>query len=395
MKNKGFWLRFLAGALVVFSAPFLVTAILKNPPDMSGVVNAAVKFTGTGVFTRNEIGTFGSGSMILYTPQKPSQSSDDENSEETAQTEATEQTEISTTQSEPPQTEESGDDMLISQNISEESEDLSVYSNYTGRVSSITYIANNGVNFLDLPSGAQVRNCTELDNEYLQSEMSVLPDIKIELYSDEPQVLIMHTHTSESYLPEGEYYDEAYTSRTVDPKQSVVAVGERISIKLAEAGICTIHDGTVHDSPLYNGSYDRAEETVTAILEQYPSIKVVLDIHRDGIVQEDGTWVSAVNEINGKQAAQVMIISAAGGGAYYVPNYIDNFHLACLLQDNMEAANPGITRPILFDYCQYNQHLSKGSLLIEVGSHGNTLEQALYSGDLIGASIAQALVSLA
>ena len=164
--------------------------------------------------------------------------------------------------------------------------------------------------------------------------------------------------------------------------------------KLAENGICVLHDGTLHDYPSYNGSYDRAEETITDILAAYPSIKVVLDIHRDGIVEEDGTPIAAVNEINGKKAAQVMIISAASDGYYYVPNYLENFHFACLLQQYMEKENNGITRPILFEYCQYNQHLTTGSLLIEVGSQGNTLEQALYSGELIGGSIARALLSL-
>lgn len=89
-----------------------------------------------------------------------------------------------------------------------------------------------------------------------------------------------------------------------------------------------------------------------------------------------------------------MIISAASDGYYYVPNYLENFHFACLLQQYMEKENNGITRPILFEYCQYNQHLTTGSLLIEVGSQGNTLEQALYSGELIGGSIARALLSL-
>lgn len=394
MKNKSFWLRFLAGGLVVFSTPFLVTRLVENPPDMTGVVSAAVKFTDSGIFTKDEITGLSSGSLILYTPKKPAGREEDT---EQAPQEITEESTAEIEEQDQqilPQTEEvTAEEYLITQNISEDREDLSVYSNFSGKVSVITYTANQGANYLNLPSGAQVRNCTELDNDYVMSEMSVLPDFKIEAYSDEPQVLIMHTHTSESYLLEGEYYDENYTSRTSDPNQSVVAVGERISIKLAEAGICTIHDGTVHDSP-YKGSYDRSAETVSAILAQYPSIKVVLDIHRDGIVQPDGTWVSAVCDIDGREAAQVMIISAAGGGGYYVPDYIQNFHLACLLQDSMEAANPGITRPVLLDYCQYNQNLSTGSLLIEVGSHGNTLEQALYSGDLIGKSIAEALLTL-
>ena len=225
--------------------------------------------------------------------------------------------------------------------------------------------------------------------------MEIPTDIKIQAYSEQPQVLIMHTHACESYLTgDGEYQDESYTCRTTDSSQSVVAVGQKISERLAQNGICVIHDGSLHDYPSYNGSYGRAEETITEILNTYPSIKVVLDIHRDGIVEEDGTPIAAVTEINGKKAAQVMIISAASDGYYYVPNYLDNFHFACLLQQYMESENQGITRPVLLEYCQYNQHLTTGSLLIEVGSQGNTLEQALYSGELIGESIAKALLTL-
>lgn len=392
MKNKRVWPRFMAGAAAVFAAPFLVTAMIRNPPDLSGVVSAAVKFTGTGVFTKSEIDGFGSGSMILYTPKKPAAT---EAQETEAQTEPPQTTETTAAEVSEEITEEiTEESLLITQNISEETEDLSIYGNYSGKVTAMTYTPNGGANFLNLPGGGQVRNCTELDNNYLLRQISTSTSLRIEAGTEQPQVLIMHTHTSESYLPGGEYYDKEYPGRTCDPTQSVVAVGERIAIKLAEAGICTIHDGTVHDAPLYNGSYDRAEETVAAILQKYPSIKVVLDVHRDGIIQDDGTWVSAVNEINGKEAAQVMIISAADGGGYKVPDYIEKLRFACLLQDGMEKDNPGITRPVLLEYCQYNQHLSVGSLLIEVGSQGNTLEQALYTGDLIGESIARSLLSL-
>lgn len=386
MRKNSFVFKLVTGVIIVAGTPFAVTAMLKNPPDMNVVMAAAVNFSGTEFFEREEIDEIGNGNYILYTPKpKP------------AETEATtvppeQPPEVTEIAEEPVET--TPQNMLISQNISAQREDLSVFSAQSGKVCAITYTANGGSNFLNLPSGAQVRNCTDLDNDFVKAEMDKKPDIAIELNSDEPQVLIMHTHTSESYLLDGEFYDSSYTCRTPDASQSVVAVGERISEKLATAGICTIHDGTIHDNPLYNGSYDRAETTITKILARYPSIKVILDIHRDAIEQEDGTWVSAVNEINGKEAAQVMIISAAGGGYYYVPNYLENFHFACALQNQMEADNKGITRPVLLDYCQYNQHISTGSLLIEVGSHGNTLEQALYTGELIGESIAKALIAL-
>jgi stage II sporulation protein P len=122
------------------------------------------------------------------------------------------------------------------------------------------------------------------------------------------------------------------------------------------------------------------------ILEQYPSIKVVLDIHRDAI-SGDGIAYQPYVEIDGKEAAQVMIISGCDDGTLGMPSYIRNFRFACRLQERLEGDNPGLTRPILFDYRHYNQDLTTGSLLIEVGSHCNTLEQAQYSGQLIGRSL--------
>ena len=109
-------------------------------------------------------------------------------------------------------------------------------------------------------------------------------------------------------------------------------------------------------------------------MEQYPSIKVVLDIHRDAIASETSAYQPYI-EIGGKEAAQIMIISGCDDGTLDMPNYMKNFHFACRLQEKVESDNKGLTRPILFDYRHYNQDLTTGSLLIEVGSHGNTLEQ--------------------
>ena len=391
-------LRIAAAVTAVAAVPFAVTALLKNPPDMSHLMTAAITFTAQSSYVAEPI-DLGGGSLILYKPS-PQESSAEETAEnaaeETSPSATEEQTAYVETSEQPPTTPEpETSSYIITQNISPDEEDLTVFNSQDGTVEEMTFSANDGECYLALPSGAQIRNCTELDNAFVAEQMNIPTDIKIDLSSEEPQVLIMHTHACESYLVDDSgYYDSNYTSRTTDASQSVVAVGQRIAEKLAENGICVIHDGTLHDYPYYNGSYDRAEETVTQLLAAYPSIKVVLDIHRDGIEENDGTRVAAVTEINGREAAQVMIISAASDGYYHVPNYLQNFRFACLLQDSMEAADPGITRPVLFEYCQYNQHLSTGSLLIEVGSHGNTLEQALYTGELIGESIADALLSL-
>ena len=119
----------------------------------------------------------------------------------------------------------------------------------------------------------------------------------------------------------------------------------------------------------------------------------MLDIHRDAI-GGDGVIKQPVAEINGKKASQVMIISGCDDGTMHMPDYLKNFRFACLLQQQMETDFPGLTRPILFDYRKYNQDLTTGSILIEVGSHGNTLEQVEYAGELIGSSLARALQKL-
>lgn len=398
--------KLIAAVTAVAVVPFAVTSILSDPPDMSRLMAAAITFTSQSGYTTEPI-DFGGSNLILYKPSPQEPSEETAASETTTEppSEITEETTSLTTEEQAPPTELTEEQpttseptpstYIITQNISPDEEDLTVFSSRDGVVEEMTFHAGEGANFLDLPGGAQVRNCTELDNDFVAEQMEILPDIRIDLFSQEPQVLIMHTHTSESYLVDDSgYYDNDYTSRTTDASQSVVAVGQRIAEKLAENGICVIHDGTLHDYPYFDGAYARSQDTVKQILAAYPSVKVVLDIHRDGIEESDGTRVAAVTEINGREAAQIMIISAANDDYYDVPNYLENFHFACLLQSSMETANPGITRPILFQYCQYNQHLTTGSLLIEVGSHGNTLDQALYTGELIGESIAQALLSL-
>lgn len=402
-KNTG--IKFAAAAAAVALIPFAVSKAIDNPPDVNKIMTAAINFTASSGFS-TEASELGNGNLILYKPNPPQQTKDDEtktpytesapaDTEERSDTEA-EKTDAETAAASREESDVSGSGYIITQNISDEREDLSVFGSTDLKVRKTTFDSNpEGFNFIPLSMGGKIRNCTELDNDFVKAESEIPSEIKLEAYSDLPQVLIMHTHTSESYLlGNGEYQDQDYTCRTTDPSQSVVAVGQKISEKLAEKGICVIHDGTLHDRGDFNKAYAYSEETVTAVLNKYPSIKVVLDIHRDGIVESDGTPVAAVNTINEREAAQVMIISAATDGYYYVPNYLQNFHFACLLQQYMESANPGITRPVLFQYCNYNQHLTTGSLLLEIGSQGNTLEQALYTGELIGESIGDALLTL-
>ena len=211
--------------------------------------------------------------------------------------------------------------------------------------------------------------------------------------STEPQVLIFHTHTSESYLDyDLGYYHESFYPRTSDNSKNMVSVGERIAESLKRNGIGVIHATEVHDSPEYSGAYDRSWETITKYVEQYPSIKVVLDIHRDSIAGEGGAKVKPTFEVKGKKAAQMMIMAGCDTGGYYgFPDWEYNLRFALKLQECAEEMYPGMTRPLYFGDFAYNMPITRGSLLIEVGTDVNTYREAQYTGELLGNVLARVL----
>lgn len=256
-----------------------------------------------------------------------------------------------------------------------------------GIITPLTYGYMSGTDYIDLDGGGQIRNVTSVSNSILEEESRKPLDFEIE-FNGEPQILIMHTHETESYEPyTRDFYDSSFTSRTTDDSKNMAAVGDAIAAQLENAGIGVIHDTTKHDYPSYNGSYDRSRVTVQNILDEYPSIKVVLDIHRDAIERADGTRIAPTTEINGKKAAQLMIICGCDDGTMGMPNCLKNFRFASALQQQFETDYPTLSRPVLFDYRKYNQDMTTGSLLIEVGGHANSIEEAVYSGELIGKSL--------
>ena len=274
-------------------------------------------------------------------------------------------------------------------------EDIDQYPNTDGAVVRKTYTAGSTDDYINISGNAYVRNMTNLPNQTVIDAVHSPPAFTITPGTSEPQVLIMHTHTTESYaLSDNDYYDINYPSRNLDATRNVVRVGDEITKQLEAAGIGVIHDTTVHDYPSYNGSYDRSKQTVETILAQYPSIKVVLDIHRDAIETNDGTRYAPVANIDGRNAAQIMIISGCDDGTMDYPNYLQNLAFASVLEQQIESDYPGLTRPISFKYKYYNQSLTTGSLLIEVGSNSNSLDEAIYSGYLLGKSLAKTLQGL-
>ena len=281
---------------------------------------------------------------------------------------------------------------LISLNIRKDKNDLSDFTKKDGEIINKHYGKITGTGAIDLEYG-QLRNCTALSESLILTEGMKKPELSINL-DGEPQVLIIHTHTTESYEQDNDgYYDTRFDGRSLCPANSVVGVGAALAQTLADNGICVIHDGTVFDDPLYENSYSRSRERIEQILSEYPSIKIVLDIHRDGISDGDAR-IAPVAETDSGTAAQIMIICGCDDGSGILPDYMKNLRFAIYLQQGIERDTPGLTRPLLFDYRFYNQDLTAGSLVIEIGALGNSREQAVLSARLVGESVASLLKEL-
>lgn len=244
---------------------------------------------------------------------------------------------------------------------------------------------------------------TKVKNIYVKNSTGYSPDFEKLLASSadcriklnaKPQVLIVHTHTTEGYAQRADgLYSPDYSPRTTDSSRNMLAVGEVLARKLEQAGIGTIHATETHDHPKYNGSYERALETVSKYLEQYPSIEMVLDVHRDAITYDDGTKLKPTVSIDGRKAAQVMIISGCdAGGKLYFPGWKNNLCMALQIQSAAEQLHPGLMRPLNFAPYRYNMHMTPNSLLLEFGTDANTLEEALFSAELMGDALVDVLL---
>lgn len=206
----------------------------------------------------------------------------------------------------------------------------------------------------------------------------VMEKLDWDLTGDEPTVLIYHTHAMESYTPQtGEDYTEEVPFRTADLDYNMVSIGTRLAELLENAGISVLHDTTLHDAASYNGSYASSRETVEKYLAQYPSIRLVLDIHRDAAEDGSGHQVAATAETAQGDTARLMLVLGSEAGGLYNPNWQENYALAVKLQAVLEQESPGLCRELHLTDQRYNQDLSPGALLIEVGAAGNSHEEAL------------------
>lgn len=209
-----------------------------------------------------------------------------------------------------------------------------------------------------------------------------------DLTQDGPAVLILHTHATESYTPtEAESYQQSSAYRTLDEQHNMIRIGEHLAQVLRAGGIGVIHDTTFHDHPSYNDSYSNARTSIQQYLEQYPSIRMVLDIHRDAADLSSAVQLKTSATVNGKPCSQLMMVVGTNAGGLNHPYWQDNMALAVKLHAHLEKQHPGLCRPISFRSQRFNQDLSTGAMLIEVGAAGDTLEEALLAAEVLGESL--------
>ena len=209
-----------------------------------------------------------------------------------------------------------------------------------------------------------------------------------DLTDGEPAVLILHTHATESYTKTNQSYTESSAFRTLDEQYNMVRVGDRLAELLESYGISVLHDRTLHDYPSYTGSYGNSRQTVQRYLEQYPSIRIVLDIHRDAVELSDGSQLRTSATVNGTPSAQLMLVVGTDAGGLNHAGWRENMALAVKLCAQLEKQWPGITRPVYLRTERFNQDLLPGALLVEVGAAGNTLEEALTAAEVLAQAIA-------
>ncbi len=209
-----------------------------------------------------------------------------------------------------------------------------------------------------------------------------------------PQILIIHTHGSEAYTPDIEDgYSSVDSFRTEDAEYSVVRVGDELASCLKSYGLSVVHDRNFYDYPSYTGSYAKSGDAIKKYLEEYPEISVVFDVHRDAIGGGDVVY-KTIAEDSGKPCSQLMLLVGTGENGLEFPNWKENLKFALYLQSAVVSKYPSLSRPIALKKERYNQHLSTGSLILEVGSSGNTLSEALNAVRLFADAVAPALKEL-
>ncbi len=258
----------------------------------------------------------------------------------------------------------------------------------SGSVEEITFAPTNGQGYSAF-GGVYIKNQTKqkIDVESLLGKKLKLPFAK-----NKPQVLIIHTHGSEAYTPDANNsYTPTDTERTEDTRYNIVRVGDEVAKIFEDKGIQVIHDRNIYDSPTYTGSYTRSLASITKIIKENPSIQMVIDVHRDSIQRNDGKTYKTVATVDGQKVAQLMLVIGSNDSGLTHPDWKQNLALAAQLQQKLNKKYPTLMRPIDLRRERFNQHATPGSMLLEVGTSGNSLEEALAAAGLFADTLGDVL----
>lgn len=210
-------------------------------------------------------------------------------------------------------------------------------------------------------------------------EDRLVQDLRWDLTAAAPTVLILHSHATESYAESGIGY------RSRELSQNMVAIGDRLVQVLEAGGVRAVHDRQLHDDPSYSSAYENSRKSIESYLAQYPGILLVLDLHRDAVEAADGSQRGFTAP--GTDAAQLMLVVGTDASGLSHPHWPENMSLAVKLHAQLERICPGICRPISLRSQRFNQDLSPGALIVEVGAAGNSMQQALQAADLLGQAV--------
>ena len=255
---------------------------------------------------------------------------------------------------------------------------------------------------MELPRAEEIVETSILGGLRIKNETSYSVDAgalllegpSLRLPAEGAQILIVHTHGSEAYTQAGlDRYEANDSYRTEDTRHNIVRVGDELAARLEAAGLRVLHDREIYDYPSYTGSYSRSGEAVEKALRDNPGIAVVIDVHRDAL-GTDGVIYKTMAEEEGTVASQLMLLVGTDASGLEHPNWRSNLALALYLQEAVDRVHPTLMRPVELVAQRYNQQLTGGSLILEVGSSGNTLQEALAAIRLFADAAAPALLEL-
>lgn len=230
------------------------------------------------------------------------------------------------------------------------------------------------------------------DLKLLSESESVFANSDVNINPDEPLILIYHTHATECYSPASDFYTANTPTRSKNIENNIVSIGKELQNVLLSFGLNTIHCETLHDYNSFNTAYSNSYKSIKRYLEMYPSIKYIIDVHRDSIVKSNGEKIKTYAVVNGEETAQVMLVVGTDAGGRKHPDWEKNLSFAVKVENEINSNSERLARPINLRKASFNQELCDNALLLEVGSCGNTRAEAEKAVKMFGIAYAKVII---